>query len=57
MEVDDKIQTHRLYRELISGDFAYGAQRWVLTLHRMCERFKYALDENIPQEEARGGYS
>lgn len=55
MEVDDKTQTHRLYRDLVCGNFAYGAERWVVTLQRMCERFAYGLDENIPLEEARGG--
>ncbi|XP_028759222.1 homeobox-leucine zipper protein HDG11-like [Neltuma alba] len=52
VEVDDKTQTHRMYRDLVSGDLAYGAERWVVTLQRMCERFMFALDENTPMEEA-----
>ncbi|KAF7842928.1 homeobox-leucine zipper protein HDG11-like isoform X1 [Senna tora] len=54
VEVDDKTQTHRLYRDLVCGNLAYGAQRWVVTLERMCERFAYTLEENIPREETRG---
>ncbi|XP_054778062.1 homeobox-leucine zipper protein ROC8-like [Prosopis cineraria] len=54
VEVDDKTHTHRLYRELVSGNYlAYGAERWVVTLQRMCERLVFALDEYTPVEEAR----
>lgn len=45
VEVDDKIQTHRLYRDLVCGRIAYGAQRWIATLQRMCERFACSIDE------------
>ncbi|KAJ4706850.1 Homeobox-leucine zipper protein [Melia azedarach] len=46
VEVDDKTLTHRLYRDLICGSSAYGAERWVLTLQRMCERLAFAMPEN-----------
>ncbi|CAH9069982.1 unnamed protein product [Cuscuta epithymum] len=43
VQVDDKKQTHRLYRDLICGSQAYGAKRWIVTLQRMCERFGFFL--------------
>ncbi|XWS37519.1 hypothetical protein CRYUN_Cryun19dG0050200 [Craigia yunnanensis] len=39
VEIDDKTPTHRLYRELIHNGLAFGAERWLATLQRMCERF------------------
>ncbi|CAN6700196.1 unnamed protein product [Malus baccata var. baccata] len=39
MVVDDKTQTHWLYRDLICRSVAYGAERWIVTLQKMCERF------------------
>ncbi|KAK4254613.1 hypothetical protein QN277_009970 [Acacia crassicarpa] len=53
VEVDDKTQTHRTFGGLISENLAYGAERWVATLQRMCERFVFALDKNTPLQEAR----
>ncbi|XP_059451983.1 homeobox-leucine zipper protein ROC8-like [Corylus avellana] len=55
VEVDDKTQTHRLYRDLICGATAYGAERWVATLRRMCERFAYSMGETTPCCELGGG--
>nr|XP_023870350.1 homeobox-leucine zipper protein ROC8-like [Quercus suber] len=48
VEVDDKTQTHRLYRDLICSNIAYGAARWVVTLKRMCERYTYSIDDIAP---------
>ncbi|KAH7848319.1 hypothetical protein Vadar_001195 [Vaccinium darrowii] len=42
VEVDDKSKTHRLYRDLVWGSLAYGAQRWITTLQRMSERLAYS---------------
>ncbi|XP_068662098.1 homeobox-leucine zipper protein ROC8-like [Aristolochia californica] len=39
VEIEDKTPTHRIYRELIHSSLAFGAQRWLTTLQRMCERF------------------
>ncbi|CAH9106092.1 unnamed protein product [Cuscuta europaea] len=51
VQVDDKKQTHRLYRDLICGSQAYGAKRWIVTLQRMCERFGFFLAlRSIPDE-------
>ncbi|KAF8097884.1 hypothetical protein N665_0279s0014 [Sinapis alba] len=38
VEVNDKVRTHRIYRDLLCGGFGYGARRWTVTLERMCER-------------------
>lgn len=54
--MDDKIQTHHLYRDLICGNNAYGAERWVLTLERMCERLASASAETIPSCDVGGGW-
>lgn len=39
VEIEDKNPTHRLYRDLIHSGLAFGAERWLATLLRMCERF------------------
>ncbi|KAJ6684120.1 hypothetical protein OIU85_007777 [Salix viminalis] len=52
VEVDDRIQTHRLYRDLICGGSAYGAERWIASLHRICERL--AFSTTVPPPELGG---
>ncbi|CAL5404416.1 unnamed protein product [Camellia sinensis] len=54
VEVDDKSQTHRLYRDLVCGGLAYGAQRWIATLHRMSERLAYSLGAALSRHELGG---
>ncbi|KAI4320262.1 hypothetical protein MLD38_033762 [Melastoma candidum] len=38
VEVDDRNQTHKLFRDVVGGGLAYGAPRWTTTLQRMCDR-------------------
>ncbi|PIN19438.1 hypothetical protein CDL12_07879 [Handroanthus impetiginosus] len=38
-EVEDRAPIHRLYRDLIHSGLAFGAERWLSTLQRVCERF------------------
>ncbi|KAJ6672742.1 HOMEOBOX-LEUCINE ZIPPER PROTEIN MERISTEM L1 [Salix viminalis] len=38
VEIEDKAPTHQLYRDLIHSGMAFGAERWLATLQRMCER-------------------
>ncbi|XWS46462.1 hypothetical protein CRYUN_Cryun14cG0069100 [Craigia yunnanensis] len=45
VEVDDKTHTHRLYRDLIEGGWAYCSERWVITLQMMCERLSISNGE------------
>nr|XP_031247246.1 homeobox-leucine zipper protein ROC8-like [Pistacia vera] len=54
VEVDDKSQTHRLYRDLMCSSSAYGAERWVVTLQRICERLSFSMDETLPTHELGG---
>ncbi|KAG6404280.1 hypothetical protein SASPL_136526 [Salvia splendens] len=37
-EVEDKSPVHSLYRDLIYSGLAFGAERWLSNLQRMCER-------------------
>lgn len=54
MEVDDKSLTHRLYRDLVS--YAYGANRWIATLQRMCDRVACSLGLAVtPTHQLEGG--
>ncbi|KAJ4838570.1 Homeobox-leucine zipper protein hdg11 [Turnera subulata] len=39
LEIEDKAPIHRLYRDLIHSGMAFGAERWLTTLQRMCDRF------------------
>ncbi|ESQ27851.1 hypothetical protein EUTSA_v10018189mg [Eutrema salsugineum] len=43
VETEEKEPTHELYREMIHKGIAFGAERWVTTLQRMCERFASLL--------------
>ncbi|KAA8530707.1 hypothetical protein F0562_005359 [Nyssa sinensis] len=54
VEVDDKSLNHRLFRDLVCNSSAYGAERWVITLQRTCERAAYALVANTPNNELGG---
>ncbi|XP_020582158.1 homeobox-leucine zipper protein ROC8-like [Phalaenopsis equestris] len=36
MEIEEKNPTHQLYHDLVDSGIAFGAQRWVATLQRMC---------------------
>lgn len=57
VEVDEKIQTHHLFKDLVNRNIAYGAERWLLELQRMCERFTSLEVEYIPNYDIGGGYS
>ncbi|KAG7589971.1 Homeobox domain [Arabidopsis suecica] len=39
IETEEKEPIHELYREIINRGIAFGADRWITTLQRMCERF------------------
>ncbi|KAK9284785.1 hypothetical protein L1049_023962 [Liquidambar formosana] len=54
VEVDDRTLTHRLYRDLVSTGLVFGAERWVVTLQRMCERFAYSMGECALSREFGG---
>ncbi|XP_071903558.1 homeobox-leucine zipper protein HDG12-like isoform X2 [Coffea arabica] len=39
LEIEEKAPVHRLFGDLIHSGLAFGAERWLATLQRMCERF------------------
>lgn len=55
VEVDDKNQAHKLFRDLVCGGLTYGAERWAITLQRMCERFAYSMLDDAPTHDAVEG--
>ncbi|KAL5157944.1 Homeobox-leucine zipper protein HDG11 [Glycine soja] len=54
VEVDDKIQTHQLYKDLIGTGIAYGTERWIMELQRIGERFACFYVERIPIQDSGG---
>ncbi|KAK7246166.1 hypothetical protein RIF29_41026 [Crotalaria pallida] len=54
VEVDDKAQAHHLYRDIVNSSFAYGAERWIKELQRMCERITLWCVDMIPSQDAGG---
>lgn len=53
MEYDDRA-VHRMYRELVNTGMAFGAQRWLATLQRQCERLASLLASNIASRDLGG---
>ncbi|KAG4165791.1 hypothetical protein ERO13_A13G093800v2 [Gossypium hirsutum] len=47
VEVDDS-GVHSLYKQLVSSGHAFGAQRWIATLDRQCERLASVMATNVP---------
>ncbi|ESW19454.1 hypothetical protein PHAVU_006G126500 [Phaseolus vulgaris] len=54
VEVDDKIQIHPLYKDIIAKGIAYGAERWIMELQRISERFAAFYIEKIPDHDTAG---
>ncbi|XP_024632687.1 homeobox-leucine zipper protein HDG11 [Medicago truncatula] len=54
VEVEDKIHTHYVYRDLVGNYNLYGAESWIKELQRMCERSLGSYVEAIPVEETIG---
>ncbi|KAK7332586.1 hypothetical protein VNO80_29339 [Phaseolus coccineus] len=54
VEVDEKIETHQLYKDIVNNNIAYGAERWLLELQRMCARFTSVGAECIPNYDFYG---
>ncbi|CAE5965958.1 unnamed protein product [Arabidopsis arenosa] len=51
VEVDHKLDTHKIYRDLVSGGSGYGAKRWIITLERMCERMALSSIRTLPPSD------
>ncbi|XP_028752864.1 homeobox-leucine zipper protein ROC8-like [Neltuma alba] len=43
----ESLIVHMLYRNLAFSSIAYGAERWVVALERMCERIGYTVSPHI----------
>ncbi|KAK1287447.1 Homeobox-leucine zipper protein ROC8 [Acorus calamus] len=56
MEIEEKTPPHRLYRELVSSGLAFGAERWLATLQRMCERFACLMMTGTSTRELGGSW-
>ncbi|KAF3538374.1 hypothetical protein F2Q69_00018941 [Brassica cretica] len=54
VEVNEKVRTHRIYRDLLCGGFGYGARRWTVTLERMCERLHLSSISVFPTTDLAG---
>jgi len=39
-----------IYIPLVNSGLAFGAQRWVATLHRQSDRLVFRTATNVPQE-------
>lgn len=55
VEIEDKASTHRLYRDLIHSGLAFGAERWLAALQRMCERFACLMVSGTSTRDLEGG--
>ncbi|CAM6056711.1 unnamed protein product [Sphagnum tenellum] len=54
MEYDDR-GVHYNYRDLVNSGMAFGAQRWIATLQRQCERLAASLlATSIPSTDLAG---
>ncbi|GMG99550.1 hypothetical protein Nepgr_001390 [Nepenthes gracilis] len=53
VEIDDD-RIHQLYRDFVTRSLAFGAERWIVTLQRMCERNAYFIMASAPGHEFGG---
>uniref|UniRef100_A0A0C9RPZ3 TSA: Wollemia nobilis Ref_Wollemi_Transcript_4242_2947 transcribed RNA sequence n=1 Tax=Wollemia nobilis TaxID=56998 RepID=A0A0C9RPZ3_9CONI len=44
----DNIGVHRIFRSMVNSGMAFGAQRWLATLQRQCERITFITASNVP---------
>ncbi|CAI0400189.1 unnamed protein product [Linum tenue] len=54
VEIEDRAPIHRLYRDLIYSGMAFGAERWLTTLQRMCERYACLMVSNTSTRDLGG---
>ncbi|XP_065882259.1 homeobox-leucine zipper protein HDG11 isoform X2 [Euphorbia lathyris] len=54
VETEDKTPTHRLYIDVIHSGMAFGAERWLATMKRMCERFACSMVSNTSTRDLSG---
>lgn len=54
VEVEEKGSIHRLYRDLIFSGMAFGAERWLGSLQRLCERYACLMVSGNSSRELGG---
>ncbi|KAI9173428.1 hypothetical protein LWI28_001253 [Acer negundo] len=54
VEIEDRTPIHHLYRDLIHSGMAFGADRWLASLQRMCERFACLMVSGGPARDLGG---
>ncbi|KAK4370764.1 hypothetical protein RND71_010239 [Anisodus tanguticus] len=54
VEVEEKGSIHRLYRDLMHSGIAFGAERWLGSLQRMCERYACLMVSGNSSREPGG---
>ncbi|CAL0334493.1 unnamed protein product [Lupinus luteus] len=52
VEVDENIPQHSLYKDVVSSNIAYGAERWLSELSRMSYRLSSFMPNYIPCDDA-----
>ncbi|XP_019071156.2 homeobox-leucine zipper protein HDG11-like [Solanum lycopersicum] len=48
VQIFEKYQVNRIFRDLLCGREAYGAKRWIVTLQRMSERNSFSMGTTYP---------
>ncbi|XP_016451582.1 homeobox-leucine zipper protein HDG12-like [Nicotiana tabacum] len=54
VEVEEKGLIHKLYRDLIHSGMAFGAERWLGSLQRLCERYACLMVSGKSSRELGG---
>lgn len=55
VEIEERTPIHRIYRDLIHSGLAFGANRWLATLQRMCERIACLMVSGTSTRDLGGG--
>lgn len=55
VEIEDRAPIHRLYRDLVYSGLAFGAERWLASLQRMCERIACLMVSGNSTRDLGGG--
>lgn len=50
----ENVTRHPLYKDYVNHESAYGAERWLATLQRTCERIAYSMIQLEPNETLGG---
>ncbi|KAH0921775.1 hypothetical protein HID58_021793 [Brassica napus] len=54
VEVEEEEPIHEMFKDNIREGIAFGAERWIATLQRMCERFKALLEPATSSRDLKG---